>query len=434
VDKIVIKGEVPLYGSIRISGAKNAALPLMAAALLTRDTVTLTNIPCLADVTTLQHVLEHLGVKIEVIKNNEHDPLSRRTMRLNAEKITSHVAPYEMVRKMRASILVLGPLLARCGVAEVSLPGGCAIGLRPIDLHLKAFESLGAEVLLKSGYIEARVKDLLKGNEIWFEAVSVGATENAMMAATLAEGTTVLRNAAREPEIYDLAVLLNKMGAQISGHGTSTITIKGVSKLHGATHDIIPDRLETATYAVAAVITGGELTLEDTHYESFAFVADKLRQIGGKLEKNGTNSVVVKGNGRCWKPIDIETAPYPHFPTDLQAQFMTLLSLAPGTSVITENMFENRYMHVMELNRMGADIHVKGKCAQINGVERFYGAEVMATDLRASVSLVLAGLAAKGETVINRVYHLDRGYEKLERKLSQCGAKIERVVDRMKVG
>jgi UDP-N-acetylglucosamine 1-carboxyvinyltransferase len=426
MDRIVIHGGVPLHGTISISGAKNAVLPLMAASILTKDTVTIVNIPQLADVVTMSRLLINHGVNILICGHNLGDCSNSSVMKLNAEKINNYEAPYEIVRKMRASVLVLGPLLAKFGTARVSLPGGCAIGTRPLDLHIKALEAMGAKIILNKGYIEATTKDGLKGTEINFESVSVGATENILMAATLAEGVTVIRNAAKEPEVCDLVKLLNKMGANISGEGTSTITIKGVAKLKGAHHQVIPDRIEAATYATAAIITGGEVILENMNYDIFSNIAEKLKLVGAKIKGDG-NKVIVKTTQHR-EPIDITTGAYPGFPTDMQAQLMSLLSLSSGTSTIKENIFENRYMHVSELNRMGADISVHDRVAKVRGVKSFYGAEVMATDLRASVSLVIAGLAAKGKTIINRVYHIDRGYGNIEYKLNKCGAKIARVV------
>ncbi len=425
MDRIVITGGKPLYGSIVISGAKNAALPLMAASILTKDTIVLANIPHLADVLTMSHLLINHGVKLSIDGVNTRQHPTGRVILLNGESIKNFEAPYDIVRKMRASVLVLGPLLARYGYARVSLPGGCAIGARPIDLHLSALEKMGAKIILESGYIEAKVDNRLKGAEIYFNFVSVGATENILMASTLAEGKTVLYNAACEPEITDLAKLLNAMGAKISGIGSSTLEIEGVEQLAGAYHVVIPDRIEVGTYAAAAVITGGELVLENIDYSICHNIMDKLANIGAKILV-GDNNITISCHGDR-KAIDLTTGVFPGFPTDMQAQFMSILSLAKGTSVITENIFENRFMHVPELKRMGARISLAGNNATIRGVDWLKGAEVMATDLRASVSLILAGLAAKEETIINRVYHLDRGYERIEQKLSQCGADIKRI-------
>ncbi len=425
MDRIVITGGKPLHGSITISGAKNAALPLMAASILTSETIVLANVPHLADIMTMAHLLINHGVSFSVDGVNLSRSPTGRVILLNGEHIKNLEAPYEIVRKMRASILVLGPLVARFGYARVSLPGGCAIGARPIDLHLSALKQMGAEVELDSGYIEVKVKGKLKGAEIHFNFVSVGATENILMAATLAEGRTILHNAAREPEITDLAQLLNAMGAKISGIGTSTLIIDGVDKLSGAYHTVVCDRIEAGTYAVAAVITGGEIVLENVEYEVCSNILDRLGPIGAEISVSG-NQVTVKSKGVKYAS-DTSTSVFPGFPTDMQAQFMSLLAVASGTSIVTENIFENRFMHVPELNRMGAKISLIGNSATVVGVSELKGAEVMATDLRASVSLVLAGLAAQGTTLINRVYHIDRGYERIEHKLSQCGADIKRI-------
>lgn len=421
MDKIIVTGGIPLHGSIKIAGAKNAALPLMAASLLTKDSIYLENVPHLSDIDTMARLLTNHGAIVEMPCANNSE-----TMMLNSSCVANLKASYDIVRKMRASVLVLGPLLARFGHVSVSMPGGCAIGVRPVNLHLEGLAALGAEITLENGYIEAKVKDRLKGNEVHFPIVSVGATENILMAATLADGRTVIHNAAQEPEIVDLAKLLNAMGAKIEGAGTKTITIDGVTELKGARHKIVPDRLEAGTYAIAAIMTGGEIVLENMSYEIFSNIADRIMQVGGIIEQLDGNKVKAKCGGRKIG-IDIATSAYPGFPTDMQAQFMSLLSISDGTSIITENIFENRYMHVLELLRMGADISVAGHIATIRGVKQLCGAETMATDLRASVSLVLAGLFASGQTVINRVYHLDRGYEKIEEKLGRCGAKIERV-------
>jgi UDP-N-acetylglucosamine 1-carboxyvinyltransferase len=424
VDKIIIRGGRPLYGDVRISGAKNAALPLMAASLLTKGTVVLNNVPQLSDVVTMSHLLMNHGVKLSLCGMDENARSGHRLF-LNASNIGNFEAPYEMVKKMRASVLVLGPLVARFGFARVSMPGGCAIGARPVDLHVQAMRDLGAEVDLHDGYIEVSARNGLRGGEITFPVISVGATENAIMAATLASGKTVIHNAAKEPEIIDLCKLLSAMGAKIQGAGSSKIEIEGVSELYGATHTVIFDRIEAGTYAVAAIITGGELVLKDIDHRFFENISDAISEVGGKFSKISNNSVKVSSTDIRSK-IDLTTSAYPGFPTDMQAQLMALLSVSSGLSTITESIFENRFMHVPELNRMGADIKIKNGIANIQGVPHLSGAEVMATDLRASVSLVLAGLAAKGETVVNRVYHLDRGYEKLEEKLSKCGAMIFR--------
>jgi len=425
MDKIRIKGGVPLEGVIPIGGAKNAALPLMAVSLLTSDTLTLENVPDLADIATMANLLVQQGVTVAV---DEADGNRGQVLELSAAHITSTTAPYDLVRKMRASILVLGPLLARCGRARVSLPGGCAIGPRPVDLHIKGLERLGAEVELHGGYVDARAPKGLKGAEIAFPAVSVGATENLLMAATLAEGETLLINAAREPEITDLATCLVAMGARIDGIGTDRLRIVGSGRLHGTAHAIIPDRIETGTYMMAAAATDGELRLTGTRID---FVAALVRTLeGAGVEVSATpDGLKVRRRSRSLEGVDIMTEPYPGFPTDLQAQMMALMATAGGASMITETIFENRFMHVPELARMGANITVHGASALVRGVPRLMGAPVMATDLRASVSLVVAGLVAEGETVINRVYHLDRGYEKIEEKLAACGARIERQRD-----
>lgn len=414
MDKIVIEGGRPLKGKIKIGGSKNAALPLMAASLLTSDKVILTNLPKLCDVKTMDSLLEVLGVQTTLLMNR---------ISMQAKKIKRFEAPYELVRKMRASILVLGPLVARNGKARVSLPGGCAIGARPINLHLKALEDMGAKVKLAEGYVEASCSRL-KGARIVFDVVTVTGTENIMMAAALAKGQTIIENAAREPEVLDLANLLNKMGAQISGAGTAVITINGVEKLHGATHRVIADRIEAGTYMIAAAMTRGDVMIEDVETEYVAALIQKLKDIGATIETYA-NKVRVVGPKEIL-PTDIKTAPYPGFATDLQAQFMTLLTLANGTSTITETIFENRFMHVPELVRMGADLQVEGNTVIIRGVDKLQSAPVMASDLRASASLVLAGLAARGVTDIHRVYHIDRGYESVERKLRKVGARVKR--------
>jgi UDP-N-acetylglucosamine 1-carboxyvinyltransferase len=418
MDRIRIQGGRPLDGTIRIGGAKNAALPLMAAGLLTDERLTLTNVPALADIATMAALLRTLGVAVDPVGNDG------RTLAIGGA-ITSSEAPYDIVRKMRASVLVLGPLVARTGEARVSLPGGCAIGTRPIDLHLKALEELGAEITLEAGYVTATARKGLKGANVIFPFVSVGATENLLMAATLAEGTTVIANAAREPEIGDLAACLTAMGARIEGVGTDRLTVHGVTSLHAATHAIIPDRIETGTYACAAAITGGSVLLEGARLEHLGAVMRTLREAGVEVAEAEGGLSVKRLNGL--HGADAMTEPYPGFPTDMQAQFMSLMSVAEGASMVTETIFENRFMHVPELSRMGANIVVHGASAIVRGVPALSGAPVMATDLRASVSLVLAGLAAKGETIVNRVYHLDRGYERVEEKLAACGAAIERI-------
>ena len=426
MDRIRLRGGRPLEGSIAIGGAKNAALPLMAASLLTSETLTLGNVPHLADITTMAHLLQQHGVDISMDGGNGTP--EGRTLHLNAATITSTLAPYDIVRKMRASVLVLGPLLARFGEAEVSLPGGCAIGTRPVDLHIMGLKALGAEINVENGYIKATAKRGLKGAPIRFPMVSVGATENLLMAAALAEGTSVLENAAREPEITDLCHCLIAMGASIEGVGSEHLTVHGKPSLHGAHHRIVPDRIETGTFAVAAAVCGGRVELTGTRLELIEAVADKLSEAGCEVEET-PRGVVIARNGSRLKGVDFLTQPYPGFPTDMQAQAMVLMTVADGASMITETIFENRFMHVPELARMGANIVVHGASALVRGVPRLTGAPVMATDLRASVSLVLAGLAAEGETIVNRVYHLDRGYERLEEKLAACGAVIERLKD-----
>ncbi|HEX8580314.1 MAG TPA: UDP-N-acetylglucosamine 1-carboxyvinyltransferase [Allosphingosinicella sp.] len=426
MDRIIIRGGKPLNGRIPISGAKNAALTLLPCALLTDEPLTLRNLPRLADVDSFGHLLNQLGISttVEGAKADEFG----RVMTLRASNIGSTVAPYDIVRKMRASILVLGPLVARAGQATVSLPGGCAIGMRPVDLHLKALEALGAEIEIASGYVKATAPGgRLRGGTINFPFVSVGATENALMAAVLAEGTTIIENAAREPEITDLAQCLIAMGAQIEGLRTDTLTIHGKDRLHGATYAVMADRIEAGSYACAAAITGGSLELLGARRETMPGILSGLSD-AGLLVEDTRDGVKVTANGPL-KPLSISTAPYPAFPTDMQAQFMAMLALAEGTSLLTETIFENRYMHVPELNRMGADIEVRGRSAVVRGVKGLTGAPVMATDLRASMSLVLAGLAAEGETQVHRVYHLDRGYERLEEKLQAVGADIERASD-----
>lgn len=422
--RIRVVGGHRLAGEISICGAKNAALPLMTAALLSDEPLTLRNLPCLADIATLSSLLTHHGM--EIVVNGGDTANLGQVAHLHAPSIEDTTAPYDLVRKMRASILVLGPLLARCRVARVSQPGGCAIGTRPVDLHLKGLQQLGAEIELEGGYIKARASNGLTGGQIVFPFVSVGATENLLMAACLARGETTLVNAAREPEVQDLAHCLVAMGAKIDGIGSDTIIIQGVDRLHGAEHSVLPDRIETGTYAIAAAVTGGELLLsgaELTHIESFA---DTLRAAGVRMTVEERGVRVVARNGGV-VGVDAMTEPYPGFPTDLQAQFMALMTIAEGAAMVTETIFENRFMHVPELARMGANITLHGGSALVRGVDRLAGAPVMATDLRASVSLVLAGLVAHGETTINRIYHLDRGYERVEEKLAACGAEIERI-------
>lgn len=429
MDRILIRGGVPLSGTIQIGGAKNAALPLMAASLLTDDKLVLTNVPDLADIRTMANLLVQHGVGIAFADSapGESGPVEPgHALELSARHITSTTAPYDLVRRMRASVLVLGPLVARCGRSRVSLPGGCAIGTRPVDLHLKGLERLGAEVTLSEGYIEARAPKGLRGAEFVFPSVSVGATENLLMAATLAEGETVLINAAREPEITDLANCLVAMGASIDGIGTDRLTIRGATSLHGARHRVVPDRIETGTYMMAAAATGGAVRLVGGRLDHVEALRRTLDSAGICVEECDGAIAVRRRNG-ILTGVDVMTEPYPGFPTDLQAQIMALMATAEGASMITETIFENRFMHVPELARMGANITVHQASALVRGVTRLTGAPVMATDLRASVSLVIAGLVAAGETIVNRVYHLDRGYERLEEKLSGCGARIERV-------
>lgn len=418
MDQIRITGGNPLHGDIPIAGAKNACLTLMPAALLTDEPLTLTNAPRLSDIRTMTLLLESLGCEIAPLQDG-------KVLALGCGEITNHTAHYDIVRKMRASILVLGPMLARDGHAIVSLPGGCAIGARPVDLHLKALETLGAELELKDGYVHAKAPGGLKGGHVIFPLVSVGATENILMAATLANGTTVIENAAREPEIVDLADCLRAMGAQISGDGTGTITVEGVERLHGATHRVLTDRIELGTYMLAPAIAGGEVTLLGGRRNLLGAFCDKLEAAGMTITENTRGLTVARTTDRI-KPVDVVTEPFPGFPTDLQAQMMALLTLADGDSALEETIFENRFMHAPELIRMGARIEVQGGTAKVTGVKSLRGAPVMATDLRASVSLVLAGLAAEGDTVVSRVYHLDRGYEKLEEKLSAVGAQVRR--------
>ena len=415
MDKLRIHGGVPLRGEVRASGAKNAALPLLCASLLAPEPLTLTNVPRLNDVRTMQSLLSQMGVAL--------DTSEAGTVVLDASRIDWPLAPYELVKTMRASILALGPLLARCGEARVSLPGGCAIGLRPVDQHVKGLEAMGATIDLDHGYINA--KGRLRGAKVVFDMPTVTGTENLLMAATLAEGTTVLENAAREPEIVDLARCLTAMGANIEGAGTNRIVVEGVQKLHGATHAIMPDRIETGTYLAAIAATGGSAAVRGTDPESLDAVITKLREAGANVAVDG-DVIRVTRTGKL-SGVSLRTAPHPGFPTDMQAQFMALATRAEGTAVITETIFENRMMHVQELVRLGADIEVEGSSAIVKGVPKLTGANVMATDLRASACLVIAGLVAEGETTIDRIYHLDRGYERIEEKLSGLGARIDRV-------
>jgi UDP-N-acetylglucosamine 1-carboxyvinyltransferase len=426
LDRIVIRGGLPLKGTLPISGAKNAALPLLAASLLSDGVVVLDSVPRVADIVSMGNLLTELGCAV-----SETSPMNGAggaSFALSARGLKDVTASYDLVRKMRASVLVLGPLLARMGHARVSLPGGCAIGTRPIDLHLKALAQLGAEIELTQGYVEARAAGGLIGADVTFPSVTVTGTENVLMAAVLAKGETILRNAAREPEVADLAQCLVAMGAKIEGVGTDTLRIAGVERLGGTRHGVLPDRIETGTYAVAAAITGGELLLQRTSLHLIKSVADALAAAGVEFEECADGLRVSRRNGPLGG-VDVMTEPYPGFPTDMQAQVMALMTVSGGAAMITETVFENRFMHVPELCRMGANINVHGASAIVRGVAQLSGAPVMATDLRASVSLVLAGLAAVGETVINRVYHLDRGYERLEEKLAGCGAQIDRVSD-----
>ena len=426
MDRIIIRGAKRLDGTIHISGAKNAALPLLAACLLSEQTLTLSNLPHLVDVSSMAHLLAELGVSISMNGDAGGGGNMGRVFELTAGSDIQTTAPYDLVRKMRASILVLGPLLARYGIARVSLPGGCAIGTRPVDLHLKALVQMGAKIDLDDGYIDASAPNGLKGAHIVFPMVTVGGTENILMAAALADGETVLANAARDPEVIDLAHCLVAMGAKIKGIGTDTLHITGQKELHGADYSVVPDRIETGSYAVAAAVTDGDLTLKGTRLDLIESVADILRQSGVDIMEVDDGIRVRRALGGL-NGVDVMTEPFPGFPTDMQAQMMVLMSVAKGASMITETIFENRFMHVPELSRMGADVNVHGSSAIIRGGGRLKGARVMATDLRASVSLVLAALSAEGETEINRVYHLDRGYERLEEKLAACGADIVRI-------
>jgi UDP-N-acetylglucosamine 1-carboxyvinyltransferase len=427
MDRIRICGGQRLNGTIPISGAKNATLPLMIASMLTDKTLVLDNVPRLADVNLLQRILGNHGVDIMVSgKRSGETQYDGQTLHISAANVIDTTAPYELVSRMRASFWVVAPLVARMGEAKVSMPGGCAIGTRPVDLLIMALERLGAEIEIDRGYVIARAKSGLKGGEIKFPKVTVGGTHTALMAASLARGTTVIENAAREPEVTDVADCLNKMGAKITGAGTSRIVVDGVSKLGGAHHRVLPDRIETGTYAMAAAMAGGDVLLENARSELLQAAFDVLVRAGVEITATNTG-VRVKRNGSGLAPVEVTTSPFPGFPTDLQAQLMALMTRAKGTSHITETIFENRFMHVQELVRLGAHIQLDGECATIEGVSALKGAPVMATDLRASVSLVIAALAAEGETIVNRVYHLDRGFERLEDKLAACGAAIERL-------
>ena len=419
MDKLIITGGAPLNGEIRISGAKNAALPILAATLLADEPVVVRNIPHLHDITTTMELLGRMGVRLVVDE--------KMGIEADATTIKEFYAPYELVKTMRASILVLGPLLSRYGEAVVSLPGGCAIGSRPVNLHIAGLQAMGADINVEGGYIHAKAKRL-KGARIFFDIVSVTGTENIMMAATLAEGTTVIENAAREPEVVDLALCLNSMGAQIKGAGSDTIVVEGIERLHGTTYSILPDRIETGTYLVGAAMTGGRVKLKDTRPDTLEAVLAKLREAGAKIEV-GDTWITLDMEGRRPQAVDVHTAPYPAFPTDMQAQFCALNSIAEGAGTISESVFENRFMHVQELQRLGADVRLEGNIAIVTGVESLTGAPVMATDLRASASLVLAALVAHGDTTVDRIYHIDRGYECIEEKLSQLGARIRRMPD-----
>ena len=417
MDRLIITGGTTLGGDVRISGAKNAALPILAATLLATEPVFVGNVPHLQDVTTTMELLGRMGARLVVDE--------RLSVEVDPTRISDCVAPYELVKTMRASILVLGPLLARFGKADVSLPGGCAIGSRPVNLHIDGLRRMGAEIRVENGYIRARAKRL-KGARLVMDLITVTGTENLMMAAALADGVTVIENAAREPEVVDLANCLNAMGAKVRGAGTDTIVVEGVERLHGAAYQVLPDRIETGTYLVAAAITGGAVRVKDTDPSLLDAVLDKLREAGGDIE-TGEDWITLDMHGRRPKSVDVHTAPYPAFPTDMQAQFTALNSVAQGVGTITENVFENRFMHVLEMQRMGANIRLEGSVAICTGVERLTGAPVMATDLRASASLVIAGLVADGETLVDRIYHIDRGYQNIEEKLSGLGAQIRRV-------
>lgn len=417
MDKLLIEGGVRLDGDIRIAGAKNATLPIIAATLLADDTVTVSNVPHLHDVTTTIELLGRMGVSVTIDE--------RLNIEVDPSTIRNYFAPYELVKTMRASILVLGPLLARYGEAEVSLPGGCAIGTRPVNLHIEGLRAMGADIVVENGYIKAKAKRL-RGANIVMDTVSVTGTENLMMAAALADGVTVIENAAREPEVVDLALCINKMGGKIRGHGTDTLVIEGVRNLKGCHYDVVPDRIETGTYLVAAAMTRGRIRIKDTRPDLLDAVLVKLREAGAKIT-TGDNWIELDMQGRRPKAVSVRTAPYPAFPTDMQAQFTALNAVAEGTGTITETVFENRFMHVLELQRMGAEIKLEGNTAIITGVPELTGAPVMATDLRASASLVLAGLVAAGTTTVERIYHIDRGYDCIEEKLASLGAKIRRV-------
>ncbi|MBI3042488.1 MAG: UDP-N-acetylglucosamine 1-carboxyvinyltransferase [Betaproteobacteria bacterium] len=416
MDKLLIEGGAPLAGEIGVSGAKNAALPILTAALLTDEPLTVTHVPHLHDVTTLLSLLAQMGVAVSMDE--------KLGVELAAKRITEPVAPYELVKTMRASVLVLGPLTARCGEARVSLPGGCAIGLRPVDQHIKGLQAMGAELVIEHGYITVRARRL-RGARICMDLITVTGTENLMMAATLADGVTVIENAAREPEVVDLANCLNAMGARVRGAGSDVITVEGVERLHGARYRVMPDRIEIGTFLVAAAATGGGIKLTGARPDILDAVLEKLRESGAMIE-TGPDWISLRTNGDL-HAVNVRTAPYPAFPTDMQAQFMVLNSIARGTARVTETIFENRFMHVQELKRLGADIEVEGNTALVKGVPHLDGATVMATDLRASASLVLAGLVARGATTVDRVYHLDRGYERIEEKLSRLGARIKRI-------
>jgi UDP-N-acetylglucosamine 1-carboxyvinyltransferase len=427
MDRIRIVGGRPLNGTIPISGAKNATLPLMIASLLTEETLILDNVPRLADVVLLERILGNHGVDIMTSGKRRGETADHgQTLHISAARIIDTTAPYDLVSKMRASFWVLAPLVARMGEAKVSMPGGCAIGTRPVDLLIMAISQLGADIEIDGGYVIARAPKGLRGGEIVFPKVTVGGTHTAIMAASLANGTTVIENAAREPEIADVADCLNKMGAKISGAGTGRIVVEGVAKLHGARHAVLPDRIETGTYAMAVAMAGGDILLQNARPELLQAALDVIARTGTTVTPTN-QGIRIARNGSRLGPVDVTTAPFPEFPTDLQAQLMALMTRAHGTSHIVETVFENRFMHVQELARLGARIQLDGECATIEGVEQLKGAPVMATDLRASVSLVIAALAAEGETIVNRVYHLDRGFERLEEKLGRCGAAIERL-------
>ncbi|MFQ6021659.1 MAG: UDP-N-acetylglucosamine 1-carboxyvinyltransferase [Acidiferrobacterales bacterium] len=417
MDKLIVSGGIPLHGEIRISGAKNAALPVLVASLLTEKSLHIGNVPHLQDITTTMELLGRMGVRLVVDE--------KMVIEADANGVMSLRAPYELVKTMRASILVLGPLLARFGEAEVSMPGGCAIGSRPVNLHIKGLEAMGADIKIEDGYVKART-NRLKGTRIFMDMVSVTGTENLMMAATLAEGTTVIENAAREPEVMDLAKCLINMGAKIKGAGSDKITIEGVETLGGAYHEVIPDRIETGTYLVATAMTGGNVKLRQVQPKQLEAVLDKLREAGAEIGV-GTDWISLDRRNNKLKAVNIRTAPYPAFPTDMQAQFVALNCIAEGAARVTESIFENRFMHVLELQRMGANIEMQGNTAIVRGVRRLKGAPVMATDLRASASLALAGLVAESDTIVDRIYHIDRGYECIEEKLAQLGARIRRV-------